>query len=118
MLAGKGRQRQGHHLTLLDLQQTGGARAHPEQAVFILGQTHDFNLDPEGNRQQPLPGPAHFTTCSRSPKLVASCPRCMSSVHWSCSARRRSSPSSSKGSIRDCTSPWPISPVTFSRSFA
>src|ERR1035437_9988933 len=55
MLAGKGRQWNGHHQTLLDLQQTGRACAHPEQAVFILSQTQDFDLDPGSNRQQPLP---------------------------------------------------------------
>ena len=58
MLAGKGRQGQGHHLAFLDLQQTGSARAHPDRSVFILGQTHDFNLHSRGDRQQPVPGTA------------------------------------------------------------
>ena len=58
MLAGKGRQRQGHHLAFLDLQQTGSARAHPDHAAFILGHTHDFNLHSRDDRQQPLPGTA------------------------------------------------------------
>ena len=40
------------------MRQTGSAHAHPDHAVFILGQTHDFNLHPRGDRQQPLPGTA------------------------------------------------------------